>query len=468
MLHVAIHPKRFAERFKAIAALAPRHHPSPILASIQFSVGADGTGMLAATDLRSAGRVVVPLVRVFEPGTVLLPREKVLKVLGEAGKSSLEIEELAPETPPIAGRPHTPSRRIALATARGHLSFLAHRPEDFPVFGEPVAAEPVEVLAWRLARLIEQTAYATDPDSTRFALGGCMLEFADGRLSMIATDGRALAHAHAPATGSAFTPAPHAEGHPEQPLAPVVDARGLKALAALLAAREQPNREVRLAWTRDGRLQAVADGLFFCSRQLAGRFPSWRGIIPPPSPHRTEVTDAARLKRAVKEARSLLPAGQRAVRLRLHRNLLAVEVDHEEASICAELVTLRPDAARGRGGLGRLRPGRAARLALGHQVLRDGVSRGAGRSRGLPRRRRRLLPHAHRPGRAREPGRSPRCIPRRANTRGRRRRGQVGLSTAPQDGRSRPRPGGGSIALADQGNAPTRPADGHLGPSWPS
>lgn len=347
MLHVTIHPKRFAKRLKAIAALAPRHHPCQILESILFSVREDGTATLAATDLRSAARVIAPLVRVFEPGTVLLPREKALKVLGEAKESALQVRELEPEKLPISASPNTPTRRVSMATSRSSVSFLAHRPEGFPVVDEQDAADQVEVIAWRLAKLIEMTEFATDPDSTRYALGGCMLDFGDDQLSMIATDGRGLAHAYAPAAGSGLKPAPHVEGNPEEALAPAVDGKALKALAALLGELQRPNCTVRLAWTQDGRLQVATDGLFFSSRQLTGRFPSWRAIIPPPSPHKTEITEVGRLKRALKEAKSMLPEGHRAVRFRLRRNLLFVEVDYEEASSRTELVTLRREMPSG-------------------------------------------------------------------------------------------------------------------------
>ncbi len=85
------------------------------------------------------------------------------------------------------------------------------------------------------------------------------------------------------------------------------------------------------------------EGLLFAARQLTGRFPSWREIVPPPSPHRTLVTDGARLKRALKEAKGLLPKGHRCVRLRLVRNVLFIEVDVEDIASSTQVLTLRRD-----------------------------------------------------------------------------------------------------------------------------
>ena len=114
-----------------------------------------------------------------------------------------------------------------------------------------------------------------------------------------------------------------------------------------------------------GRLQVKTEGLFFSARQLTGRFPSWRAVIPPPSPHRTTITDGARLKRALKEAKGLLPKGHRCVRLRLVRNVLFIEVDVEDVSSSTQVLTLRRDMPPEARGLDQLRPGLPARLALG-------------------------------------------------------------------------------------------------------
>ena len=171
-------------------------------------------------------------------------------------------------------------------------AFPTFRPEDFPDLGEHDPEDVVSLPVWQLDRLIERTEFATDPDSTRYALGGCAFEFEGpdpdvteskiGRLSLIATDGRRLAHAYAPASGTGLKPLTQLGDNPEQSLAPAVPSVWLNRLRSLFALLENQNRQVRLGWTATGRLQVKTEGLLFVARQLTGRFPSWREIIPRP------------------------------------------------------------------------------------------------------------------------------------------------------------------------------------------
>ncbi len=72
MLHVTVHPKRFAERLKAIAGFAAKHSTYRALETVLFSVSEDGTATLRATNLEADARITLPLASCEEPGSVLL------------------------------------------------------------------------------------------------------------------------------------------------------------------------------------------------------------------------------------------------------------------------------------------------------------------------------------------------------------------------------------------------------------
>ena len=57
-------------------------------------------------------------------------------------------------------------------------------------------------------QIIRRTAFATDAESTRYALGGLLLEFDDGKITVAATDSRRMAVA---------TAACEKEGNPKAP-----------------------------------------------------------------------------------------------------------------------------------------------------------------------------------------------------------------------------------------------------------
>jgi DNA polymerase-3 subunit beta len=352
VLHVTVHPKRFAERLKAVAGFAPRHSSFRPLETVLFSVAEDGSAMLRARNLESEVLCTVALASMVEPGAVLLVTDKVLKAIGDGKGPPIRIQETALDKVPMSSDANIPTRRVVVATSRIEVAFLTYRPEDFPDLVEQTPAQSVELPAWRFDRLIERTQFATDPDSTRYALAGCAFEFEPtdepagseiGQLSLIATDGRRLARAYAPASGTGLDPLTHVGDDPSQSLAPAVPSVALKRLRSVIATLDHNNHPVRLGWTDAAQLQVVTQGLIFSARQVSGRFPSWRAIVPPPSPHRTTITDGPRLKRALKEAKGLLPKGHRCVRLRLVRNVLFIEVDVEDISSSTQVLTLRRD-----------------------------------------------------------------------------------------------------------------------------
>src|SRR5205807_3857338 len=55
------------------------------------------------------------------------------------------------------------------------------------------------VAAADLRKLIRRTIFATDVDSTRYALGGVLVELTSESITMVGTDGRRLARMSAPA-----------------------------------------------------------------------------------------------------------------------------------------------------------------------------------------------------------------------------------------------------------------------------
>ena len=63
-----------------------------------------------------------------------------------------------------------------------------------------------------LRELIRRTVFATDNESSRYALGGVKLEFGDDNITAVGTDGRRLAKMTGPVTKSG-TPTPHRSNH---------------------------------------------------------------------------------------------------------------------------------------------------------------------------------------------------------------------------------------------------------------
>ena len=73
------------------------------------------------------------------------------------------------------------------------------------------------VAAADLKKLIRRTIFATDVESTRYALGGVLVELTAESITMVGTDGRRLARMVAPAEAENGAARPRRQpGHPGQ------------------------------------------------------------------------------------------------------------------------------------------------------------------------------------------------------------------------------------------------------------
>ena len=160
------------------------------------------------------------------------------------------------------------------------------------------------------------------------------LEFAEGVLRAVATDGRCLATASEAATGPGLeAPKSVRVGDEERSLAPVVPLGAVRGLMEVLKCLD-PNRTLTLGFTPGGRFQLAGEGLSVSARLLEGRFPAWREALPPASPWSARV-DPHQLREAVKGLSRFTVPGERTMRVRLEGPTLTLSVANAEASSSA-------------------------------------------------------------------------------------------------------------------------------------
>lgn len=137
---------------------------------------------------------------------------------------------------------------------------------EFPADDAIDTQSVVLVDAADLLRAILQTEYATDCESTRYALGGVSVELAADGVTMAATDSRRLA--------KISVPAQPADGF--QPINGVIPWQAMQLLAAQLKKTSGP---VAVALSAD-RFAAESESWTVAGRLLDGRFPDYHRIIP--------------------------------------------------------------------------------------------------------------------------------------------------------------------------------------------
>ena len=184
-MKITCNREKLLHAFQTVAAIAPARSPKPILQNVKLEVAKD-EATLMATDLEVGIRYEVAGIEVDAPGAAVLPVARFGSILRESSDATFRIE---------AGGEGTTIRG-----ERSQFKLPAENPQDFPADRRHSAKQNYYELSARLFReLIRRTIFATDNESSRYALGGVKLEWKDNMLTAVGTDGRRLAKMEGPA-----------------------------------------------------------------------------------------------------------------------------------------------------------------------------------------------------------------------------------------------------------------------------
>jgi DNA polymerase-3 subunit beta len=245
----------------AVLRAVPPKSAKPILQNVRL-----GDGLLSGTDLEvridreidyHGDAMLLPAYRlsaILKAATgdevVLIPKESSVTVKCGAGSWTLPTEDAA-EYP---------------TWDSGELKAICRLPAD------------------QFCRAAKATIYATDSESSRYALGGVLVEVADGNPTWVATDGRRLACVETETDQAVDDSQTILPGR-------------LVALAASLAVGdgsvqiEADAKEVRF----------TLDGTTITGRLVEGKFPRWRDVLGEPEGEPT-VIDVTELLSSVQSA----------------------------------------------------------------------------------------------------------------------------------------------------------------------
>jgi len=224
-----------------VSAAVPTRPAKPVLACIRI-----GDGTLTATDLELQIAVDVP----YDGDPILLPHARLRAILAEARSEEVTI---------------TPDGTSCVVTAgRGTWRLPVESADAWPEWNHEPLKTLVRVPCDQFARAVKGCVYATDNDSSRYALGAVLIEVLGGDCSFVATDGRRLSHVavehdQAVDDGSALVPA--------------------RVLASLASVASRGDDAVQLE-ASEHELVATLPGCVVTARQIAGRFPRWRDVLP--------------------------------------------------------------------------------------------------------------------------------------------------------------------------------------------
>jgi DNA polymerase-3 subunit beta len=242
--------------FGMISGVVPVRSPKAILQNIKLVADGDGNATLLATDLEVGIRYRTMGVKVDHAGAVVLPTQRVGSILRTSATPELAVE--------------TDADHIFVRTPHAEFKLPSEDPDLYPEVPDFGATAYYIVSSADLRRLIRRTVFATDIESTRYALGGVLFEMTPESITLVGTDGRRLARAvaDAEAAGGVSTPLGN----------PVVPVKALKLIERNLNDDDPP---VHLAFQGGTAVLVRTDRAIIYSRLVEGRFPRYQDVFPP-------------------------------------------------------------------------------------------------------------------------------------------------------------------------------------------
>lgn len=237
---------------RSLAAVAPAvaaRVVKPVLANVLLA-----SGTMTATDLEL--RISAPLA--YDGPALLLPHAR-LNAIVNALTLSDEVNL-------------TPDGTACIVTSgNGTWRLPVEDANEFPAAGDVDARPIVRLPADQFATLMQSVRFATDNESSRYALGGVLIQYerpADkenpyGMLSFVATDGRRMCVAET-------------QAEPKRDLdssTTIVPRRAVDTLCRLAGGAKAVQLE-----TTGTELVAEVDGTIVRARLVDGRFPRWKDV----------------------------------------------------------------------------------------------------------------------------------------------------------------------------------------------
>ncbi len=239
--------------FQTAATVAPSRSPKPILQNVKLLANEQGATLLA-TDMEVAIRLEVPGITVEAPGSAVLPVARFGSILRESTDAKLSVEVDAAGT--------------SVRGERSQFKLPGENPDEFPEVAS-FTDENFHVVSARLLKeLIRRTLFATDTESSRYALGGVLVEFGQEQVIAVGTDGRRLAKMQGPCQTIG-----KCEG---DDLATIVPAKSMQLIERAFA---DLDAEVQIAAHANDILLKSSRVMVY-SRLVEGRFPKWRDVFP--------------------------------------------------------------------------------------------------------------------------------------------------------------------------------------------
>jgi len=348
-MHFEISRKELLPPLKMIIGVVEQRQTLPILANTLVKVK-DNTLHLTATDAEVEVVCSVPLVSTIDAdneGEITIPARKlfdICKSLSDANNIQVAINDS--------------QATIKAGKSKFKLQTLpAIEFPDRPKFQEQTS---FTISQNNLKNLFYKTSFCIAVNDVRYYLNGLLLEIADGKISLIGTDGHRMAVAQLD-----FATETNAKV--------IIPRKAVLELSKLLTDSDD---EIKISFDDNHIRFELSDSLEISSKLIDGDFPDWQNVIPA-EPNKIVLVETNELKQALTRASILSNEKYKGVRLALTNNQLNISAKNsyqEEAEEIIEIEYTGDDLEIGFNGIYLLDAVNVVSTKMTQVALSDGNS----------------------------------------------------------------------------------------------
>ena len=238
------------------------------------------------------------------PGGITLPVRKLATIVRELPQIDVFVD---------AG--HNNQAKI---TSGGSLfKIMGINTEEFPPLPSFENRHVFELSQSEIVSMLKSVSYGQSTDENRYILNGVYFNFADEKLTLVATDGRRLA-----------LTALETEISEDNTGSLILPAKTVAELERLLGKGEKVkiafnDRQVAFEISIDEEAIGLVDQLYLVSKIVEGNYPNYRQVIPKETEHRVKIERELMLE-CVHRAALVTSEKSHSVKLKVSKNLLEI------------------------------------------------------------------------------------------------------------------------------------------------
>ncbi len=241
---------------------------------------------------------------VKETGAVTLPVKRLTTIVRELPNVDVTLDA-------------SPNHQVKLTSGGSNFRIMGIGKEEFPPLPEFGDEKSFTLEQAELTTMLKSVSYAQSSDETRYILNGVYFNFKDGKLSLVATDGRRLAliskemEVPAASAGSIILPA-----------------KTVSELLRMLDKGEKlkvsfNDRRAAFQINTDRDTSGLVDSIYLYSKVVEGNYPNYNQVIPKETHQRIKL-ERELFQQCVHRAALVCSEKSNSVKIKLTSNLLEI------------------------------------------------------------------------------------------------------------------------------------------------